>query len=530
MTIFNIAAVIKKINDKRVFVADAANSVAKQAAIIANTQEKIASLTMAQSIDGNLVDMGDMVESIFTRADKKITASDRAVFAFFNVPLKNTARVIKQDTMEDLLEAKKARLDRDSELTTQYNAELNDQRDLLATIESNKAKAENELAETLENLPDNAAAMLHSTAKAICEVYGQTLSLEYDDVLRRVESSFFQFAKKEGKRVDLKADLDGLKVLANLLSSMKRIETINSGMGVEQRAALFEVFDKVNSELKLFNAGELPDIQVMPVQAPSGFSGEAAHAVPKEPVFNSLSSFFNDVEGGLVVNCVEGVDVINTLVECEDENREYSMLKCVKMYRKNPQAALIETIDNFDLILQGYLNVAMQQFVNDGELSQLDRLYSSPTMVNAGQLTPYGRQVKAYIACVLPYVTLKHRGEGDKKVYFFEPVKFNRLSKLGLSEDVGFYAFGARSKSEKDGQMRDARLPVICIRSHYRISKVLRDLKRADDARIKEAHAREWADYRLKYGAEYTRHTLQAEIDSLKAALAAKATELANHG
>lgn len=526
MTIFNAAAVIKKIEDKRVFIADAAKSVAKQQAAIANVQEKLSGLTLVHKVDDSLVDMGAMAESIFERADKKITTTDKVVFSFFGVPLKNTAKTLTSETIEELLKAKKERLDRDAELKTQYTGDLSEQRGLLATIEANKLKAENELAETIENLPESVAAALHSAAKAVCEVYGKALSLEYDDILKRVETSYFEFNRKEGKRINVKPDLEGLKTLAALFSAMRMLRSIHSGMKIEQRAALFEAFDKASNGL--FNAGELPSVNSTPVQAAAGFSGEAAHAVPKEPVFKSLASYFNKVDGELIVNCVDGIDVINELVKRSNENRGWSILKSVKEYRKNPQDDLIEVIDNFDIIMQGYLCVAMQEFVLDGTHSQLDRLFSSPTMVNAGQLTPYGRQVKTYLSCVMPYITLKHRGDGSAKTYFFEAVKSSRYEKLGLSPKVGFYTFGARAKAEKDGQMQDARLPQICIRSHFVISKALRDLKRADDARAKEAHAKEWSEYRDKYGLEYTKHTLQSEIDSLTALLSSKAKELAN--
>ena len=530
MTIFNLSTVIKKIEDKRVFVEGTLKSVAKQNTGIATLQEKLASLTLAQPIGGELVDMSSMAEAIFAREDKKVTAVDRAIFAFFGVPLKSVAVEISNDQVEELLKAKKARLDRDVSLKAQYTVELEEHRALLATIVASKAKAENELATILETLPDNVAAMLRASAVAVCEGYGLDFSPTFADVLKHVEKSFFTFKRKDGKRVSLKADIEGLKGLAGLVSAMKRLETIHSGMSFEQRASLFELFNKSNNGLVLFESGELPGVNNVPVRAPEGFRGEAAHAVPKEPAFKSLASFFNNIDGGLVVNCVEGLEVIRELVECENENRGWSMMKAVKSYRKNPQAALIEVIDSFDMILQGYLNVALQEFVVNGTHSQMDRLFSSPTMVNGGLLTPYGRQVKLYIACVMPYITLKSSGEGDKKLYFFEAIKSSRFEKLGISDKVGFYTFGVRSKIERDGQLVDALLPKMCVRSHCRISKALRDLKRADDARVKEAHAREWSEYREKYGAEYTRHTLQSEIDSLTARLSAKAKDLANLG
>ena len=530
MTIFNLSTVIKKVEDKRVFVEDAVKSVAKQTATIANTQEKLASLTMAQTIDGSLVDMGAMAENIFARENKTVTVTDRAIFAFFGIQLKNTATEISNDRVDELLQAKKARIDRNAELKAQYNNELSEQRTLLATVVANKTNAESELAETIETLPDNVAAMLHASAEAVCVVYGQAFNPTCDDVLKRVERTFFTFNKEDGKRVDLKVDLEGLKGLAGLVSAMKRLETIHSGMSLEQRASLFESFEKANSGLGLFKDGELPGVNTTPVKAPEGFTGEAAHAVPKEPSFKPLAAYFNSVDGQLIANCAGSVEVINNLVHSANEARGWTMLKAVKLYNKNPQAALIECIDNFDIILQGYLNVALQEFVKHGTHNQLDRLFTSPTMVNGGLLTPYGRQVKAYLSCVMPYITLKSTGEGDKKTYFFEAVKSTRFAKLGISEKVGFYVFGARSKSEKDGQIVDARLPTICVRAYYLISRALRDLKRADDARIKEANAREWAEYREKYGAEYTRHTLQSEIDSLTALLAAKSKDLANLG
>lgn len=529
MTNFNLSAVIKKIEDKRIFVEDAAKSVAKQTAVIATTQEKLASLTMAQPIGGELVDMAAMAEAIFARGDKKVTAVDRAIFAFFGVPLKSVAVEISGGRIDELLQAKKELLDRNKELKAQYTVELEEHRTLLATVVASKAKAETELDAILETLPDDAAAMLHAVARAVCEVYGQDFSPTYGDILKRVENSFFTFNKKEDKRVDLKVDIEALKGLVSLVSAMQRLETLNSGMSLEQRASLFKGFGKADSGL-LFKEGELPGVNDVPVQAPAGFSGLAAHAIPKEPVFKPLASFFNDIEGNLVANCADSVEVINELVRSSNETRGWSMLKAVKEHRRNPQAALIECIDNFDMILQGYINVALQEFVLQGTHSQLDRLFTSPTMVNGGLLTPYGRQVKAYIACVLPYVSLKHTGEGDAKTYFFEAVKSSRFERLEISDKVGFYCFGARSKTEKDGQIVDARLPAICIRAHYRISKALRDLKRADDARIKEANSREWAEYREKYGSEYTKHTLQAEIDSLTAMLASKSKDLANLG
>lgn len=528
MTTFNLSAVIKKIKDKRVFIEDASKSVAKQATAVATTQEKLTSLTLAQTVGGELVDMGAMAENIFSRAGKAVTDADRAVFAFFGVTLKNAATEISNDRIDELLESKKARIDRNAELKAQYDAELFEQRTLLNAIVANKSKTESELAETIETLPDSTAALLHSAAEAVCEVYGQAFNPTCDDILKRVEKVYFTFNKEEGKRVGLKADLDGLKVVVNLVSAMKRLETIHSGMSLEQRASLFEGFDKSNSGL--FKDGELPGVNATPVKAPAGFSGEAAHAVPKEPVFKSLAAYFNNIDGQLIANCAEAIEVINNIVHSANEARGWTMLKAVKEYRRNPQAALIECIDNFDMILQGYINVALQEFVNHGTHSQLDRLFTSPAMVNGGLLTPYGRQVKGYLACVMPYLSLKHKGEGDKKSYFFEAVKSSRYSKLEISEKVGFYCFGARSKTEKDGQIVDARLPTICIRSHYRISKALRDLKRADDARIKEAHAREWSEYREKYGSEYTKHTLQSEIDSLTAMLASKSKDLANMG
>lgn len=530
MTMFNLAAVIKKVEDKRVFVEAAVKSVAKQNTGIATLQEKLASLTLAQPIGGELVDMSSMAEGIFAREDKKVTDADRAVFAFFGIQLKSAATEISNDRIEELLKAKKERLDRNKELKAQYTDELEEHRTLLATIVASKTKAETELDAIRETLPDGAAAALHAAARAVCEVYGQDFSPTYGDILKRVEKSFFTFNKKEDKRVGVTVDLDGLKVLVNLLSALKRLETLNSGMSLEQRASLFEGFEKLNAGLGLFKPGELPSVNATPVRAPAGFAGEAAHAIPKEPVFKSLASYFNSIDGALVINCVEGIDVVNNLVRSANENRGWSMMKAMKMYRKNPQAALIEVIDNFDLILQGYINVALQEFVEGGTHSQLDRLFTSPTMLNGGLLTPYGRQVKAYIACVLPYVSLKHTGEGESRTYFFEAVKSARFEKLGISEKVGFYCFGARSKTEKDGQLVDARLPTICIRAHYRISKALRDLKRADDARIKEAHAKSWSEYREKYGAEYTKHTLQSEIDSLTAMLSAKSKDLANLG
>ena len=527
MTIFNLTAVIKKIEDKRVFVEDAMKSVAKQSSVIANTNEKLSSLTMAQTIGGELVDMAAMAEAIFAREDKKVTAVDRAIFAFFGVPLKSVAVEISNDRVDELLKAKKERLDSNSFLKAQYNNELEEHRALLATIVASKAKAENELATILETLPDDVAAMLHASAEAVCEGYGQAFNPTCDDVLKRVEKSFFTFKRKEGKRVGLKVDIDGLKGLKGLVSAMKRLETVHSGMSAEQRASLFEGFDKSN---RVFKDGELPSVNTTPVKAPEGFTGEAAHAVPKEPAFKSLSSFFNSVDGSLVVNCMEGIEILNNLVHFANEKRGWTMLKAVKEHRKNPMAALIETIDSFDFILQGYINVALQEFVNSGTHSQLDRLFTSPTMLNGGLLTPYGKQVKSYIACVMPYITLKVAGEGAAKTYFFEAVKSTRFAKLEISDKVGFYCFGARSKAEKDGQIVDARLPTICIRSHYLINKALRDLKRADDARVKEAHAKEWAEYREKYGSEYTKHTLQSEIDSLTSLLASKSKDLANLG
>ena len=350
MTTFNLSAVIKKIEGKRVFIEDAAKSVAKQAATIATTQEKLASLTLAQTVESNLVDMGAMAENIFARKDKTVTVTDRAVFAFFGIQLKNTATEISNDRVDELLRAKKARLDRNAELRAQYDAELFEQRTLLDAIVANKTKTESELALILESLPDSTAALLHASASAVCEVYGQDFSPTYDDILKRVEKAYFTFNKEDGRRVGLKVDLDGLKAVETLVSALKRLATIHSGMSLEQRASLFDAFDKSNS-VGLFKSGELPDVQAAPVRAPLGFSGEAAHEVPKEPVFRSLASYFNSVDGQLIVNCVAGIEVINNLVRASNESRGWTMLKAVKLYNKNPQAALIECIDNFDIIL-----------------------------------------------------------------------------------------------------------------------------------------------------------------------------------
>lgn len=532
MTTFNLNAVIKKISDKEKFIAAAAKSVQHQTALIAETEKAIAACSLIQNINGKAVDMAALAGDIIARAGKRLTIADRAVFTVFNVQL-NSEKTITKDLVSELFYAKQARLKADAESKTKLEEQLTQQKKLLVTIGTNRALAESELDSIIEFLPEQISSELHRGASAVAKVFGCELVLEVNDILHRVEEKAFKFGRKDGKRVGVTAYEDVLEILDSMLEKLKIIKTAHSGMSVEQREALFSGFNKLNNGLELFKAGEFPTSLAVPVQAPKGFAStsldaKAAHAVPKEPVFKKLSYFFDKVDGRMIVNSADGVDIVRKLLKTANESRAFSMFKAVKTYRKNPQAALIGVIDNFDLIIQGYLNVAMQQYINYGELSQLDRLFSSPTMVNAGQLTPYGRQVKSYISCVLPYVVLKHKGEGADKAYYFEPVNFNRFSKLGISEKPGFYAFGVRSKSGEDGSSsEDATLPLICIRSHFRISKLLRDLKRADDKRAKEENAREWHDYREKFGREYDRRTLQDEIDSISAALAAKTLELA---
>ena len=166
-----------------------------------------------------------------------------------------------------------------------------------------------------------------------------------------------------------------------------------------------------------------------------------------------------------------------------------STLKAKKLVDSNGSSwKLPVSITHLDHILQGTLNLGVQEYLNDDSLSLLNKLMNQECMVLAGKKRGLGSEVQRYLACILPSLQLKSIGDGDSR-------RFQLSKRRGYDRSLFIYDV----ESKLDNGKRPT-TPLISLRNFFILEAELKQLRRIQNSKNAERYSEDCKVYeeRLK--------------------------------
>lgn len=134
-------------------------------------------------------------------------------------------------------------------------------------------------------------------------------------------------------------------------------------------------------------------------------------------------------------------------------------------------------ISHLDHILQGALNLGIQEYLLEDSLSLLNKLFSQEALVLCGKKRGLGSEVERYLKCILPSLQLKALGDGDTR-------RFQFVKRKGY--DRALYIYDVESKLDNG---KKPTTPLISLRNFFVLENELKALRRIQNTKNAEHHA-----------------------------------------
>lgn len=155
-----------------------------------------------------------------------------------------------------------------------------------------------------------------------------------------------------------------------------------------------------------------------------------------------------------------------------------STLKAKKLVDSNGASwKLPVAVSHLDHVLQGVINLGVQEYLNDDSLSLLNKLFLQECMVLAGKKRGLGAEIQRYLACILPSLQLKSVGDGDSR-------RFQLSKRRGYDRSLFIYDV----ESKLDNGKRPT-TPLISLRNFFILEAELKQLRRIQNEKNAERHA-----------------------------------------
>ena len=161
-----------------------------------------------------------------------------------------------------------------------------------------------------------------------------------------------------------------------------------------------------------------------------------------------------------------------------------STLKAKKLVDSNGASwKLPVAISHLDQVLQGVINMGVQEYLNDDSLSLLNKLFRQECLVLAGKKRGLGSEVQRYLACILPSLQLKSIGDGDSRHY--------QLSKR-RGYDRSLFVYDVESKLDNG---KRPSTPLISLRNFFILEAELKQLRRIQNSKNAERYSEDCKVY-----------------------------------
>lgn len=155
-----------------------------------------------------------------------------------------------------------------------------------------------------------------------------------------------------------------------------------------------------------------------------------------------------------------------------------STLKAKKLVDSNGASwKLPVAITHMDHILQGVINLGVQEYLNSDSLALLNKLITQECFVLAGKKRGLGSEVQRYLACILPSLQLKSIGDGDSR-------RFQFSKRRGY--DRALFIYDVESKLENG---KRPTTPLISLRNFFILEAELKQLRRIQSAKNAERYS-----------------------------------------
>lgn len=155
-----------------------------------------------------------------------------------------------------------------------------------------------------------------------------------------------------------------------------------------------------------------------------------------------------------------------------------STLKAKKLVDSNGASwKLPVAITHMDHILQGVINLGVQEYLNSDSLALLNKLITQECFVLAGKKRGLGSEVQRYLACILPSLQLKSVGDGDSRRFQFSKRK---------GYDRALFIYDVESKLENG---KRPTTPLISLRNFFILEAELKQLRRIQSAKNAERYS-----------------------------------------
>ena len=154
-----------------------------------------------------------------------------------------------------------------------------------------------------------------------------------------------------------------------------------------------------------------------------------------------------------------------------------STLKAKKLVDSNGASwKLPVAITHLDHVLQGVINLGVQEYLLEDSLALLNKLFLQECMALAGKKRGLGSEVQRYLACILPSLQLKSVGDGDSRRFEFSKRK---------GYDRSLFIYDVESKLDNG---KRPTTPLISLRNFFILEAELKQLRRVKNAKNAERH------------------------------------------
>lgn len=338
------------------------------------------------------------------------------------------------------------------------------------------------------------AAHVVSKCNVICKHLPNAVAINEDNIC--VIAGVYSKVESENREFIL----DKLETFLSALSGCKTVEgraTIRAANVYAKGETLRYIVEPKALDLLL------PAPQAKQVKNENGDLIDVKPLPPEKAKPKKLGAFYNDkiVDfGGLLVTNAFYDSIVKKLEGLE--KNIFKLTMSVKKAAKNGEFELSPTLSHLDDILQAALNAGISEYLQNDSLAILNKMFQQSAIALHGKKRGLGAEIQRYMACILPCLTLKHKGEGSARTYEWH-------SRRGADKALHVYSV----ESRLSGSDKKPLTPFISIRNWFILECELKTLRAAHNRAEKMAFEEREKLY--------------------KEALLAwekKAAELANHG
>ena len=224
--------------------------------------------------------------------------------------------------------------------------------------------------------------------------------------------------------------------------------------------------------------GRLLTPKAAAVQSGGGLDVSGRPLPPEKPAAVKLSELYDADIYSLEFNVSRAHYERYASLLAQYERGSYkSTLKAKKLVDSNGASwKLPVSITHLDHVLQGVINLGVQEYLNDDSLALLNKLFLQECMALAGKKRGLGSEVQRYLACILPSLQLKSIGDGDSRRFQFSKRK---------GYDRSLFIYDVESKLDNG---KRPTTPLISLRNFFILEAELKKLRRIQNSKNAERH------------------------------------------